>query len=99
MSNIWKFTLTDGLTALASFIVSLMILLVSHSYALGLFSIIIAPLIGGFPASCMVVFLLEDGELSYLAQKFWHTLLLGITTSLVAAVGFVFIISQHYLCL
>ena len=99
MRNIRKFALTDGLTALASFIVSLMILLVSHSYALGLFSIIIAPLTGGFPASCMVLFFLEDGELPYLARTFWHTLLLGTTVSLIAAVGFVCIISQHYLCL
>ena len=99
MCTVRKFTLTDGLTVLASFTVSLMVLLVSHSYALGLFSIIIAPLTGGFPASCMVLFFLEDGELPYLAQTFWHTLLLGTAISLVAAVGFVCIISQHYVCL
>jgi hypothetical protein len=97
MYNIWKFSLTNGLTALASFIVSFMILIISHSCALGLFSIIIAPLIGGFLASYMVLFLLEDGDLAYLAQTFWHTLLLGITISLIVAVGFVYTISQHYL--
>ena len=97
MQNIWKFFLTNGLTALASFTVSFMILIVSHYYALGLFSIIIAPLIGGFLASCMVIFFLEDGELADLAQTFWHTLLLGVTISLIVAVGFVYTTSQHYL--
>ena len=97
MYNIWKFFLTNGLSALASCIVSFMILVVSHYCALGLFSIIIAPLFGGFLASYMVIFLLEDGELPYLAQAFWHTLLLGITIALIVAVGFVYAVSQHYL--
>ncbi|WP_339135261.1 MAG: hypothetical protein WGN25_17480 [Candidatus Electrothrix sp. GW3-4] len=97
MYNLWKILLTNGLTALASFVVSFMILVVSHYYSLGLFSIIIAPLMGGFMAAYMVLFLLEGGELLYLAQTYWHTLLLGLTVALVAAVGFVCAISQHYL--
>ena len=74
-----------------------MIMTVSHYYSFGLFSIIIAPLIGGFLAAYIVLFLLEDGELLYLAQTFWHTLLLGATTALAVAVVFVYAGSQHYL--
>ena len=96
MYNIRNFFLTNGLAALASFTVSFMILIVGHYYALGLFSIIIAPLIGGFLASYMVIFFLEDGELPYLAQTFWHTLLLGIAIALIVVIGFVYTISQHY---
>ncbi|MCI5119952.1 MAG: hypothetical protein D3908_01920 [Candidatus Electrothrix sp. AUS4] len=97
MYNVWKFFLTNGLAALASCIVSFMILVISHCCALGLFSIVIAPLIGGFLASCMVLFFLEDGGVADLVQAFWHTLLLGITISLIVTVGFVYTISQHYL--
>ena len=97
MNNSLSVLLTNGLAALASFVVSLMIMSVSHYYSLGLFFIIIAPLIGGVVAADMVLFLLKEGGLLSLAQTFWPTLLLGATTALVVAVGFVCAISQHYL--
>lgn len=97
MHNLWKFVLNNGLSVLASFIVSFMIMSVSHYYSLGLFSIIIAPLIGGFLAAYAVLFLLEGGDFLHLAQKFWHTLLLGATAALIVAVAFIYAESQHYL--
>jgi hypothetical protein len=97
VKNLWRMLRTDGLAALASFVVSSMIMLVSYYYSLGLFSISIAPLTGGFLAAYMVLFFIEDGGLLYLTQTFWHTLLLGVSVALIVAAGFVCAISQHYL--
>jgi hypothetical protein len=97
MENSWRWLLTDGLAALASFVISSIIMLVSHYYSLGLLSIIIGPLTGGFLATYMVLFFIEDGGLLYLTQTFWHTLLLGVSVALIVAAGFVCAISQHYL--
>ena len=97
MGNSLRILLTNGLAALASFVVSLMIMSVSYYYSLGLFSFIIAPLIGGVMAAYMVLFLFEEGDFLSLAQASWHTLLLGATTALVVAVVFVCAMSQHYL--
>ena len=97
MEKSWKWLWTDALAALASFIISSIIMLVSHYYSLGLLPIIIGPLTGGFLAAYMVLFFVEDGGFLYLTQTFWHTLLLGVSVGLLVAVGFVCAISQHYL--
>ena len=97
MKKSWKWLQTDCLTALASFVISSIIMSASHSYSLGLLSIIIGPLTGGFLAAYMVLFFVEDGGFLYLTQTFWHTLLLGAFIGLLVAAGFVCAISQHYL--
>lgn len=97
MKSSWKTLRLDSLTILATFVVSSMIMLVSHFYSFGLFSIIIGPLIGGFMTAYLVLFCTEEGGLIYLSQKFWHTLLLGAAVALATVALFVCAISHHFL--
>ncbi|MCI5132064.1 MAG: hypothetical protein D3904_11210 [Candidatus Electrothrix sp. EH2] len=87
----------NGSAALASCIVSTIIISISYYYSLNLFLLIIVPLPGGFLAAYLVVFLLEEKEGSDLIRDFRHTLLLGITVALLTTVGFICSTLQDFL--
>lgn len=97
MNKSWRHTLfINSSVALASAVVSSMIISISHHYSLGLLFIIIIPLPSGFLTSYLFLCLFEGGNELSLIKNFWQTLLLGTTVALLMTVGFVCAISQHF---
>ena len=100
MKNSWKhFLLTNILAALASCAASVIIITVSYYYSFGLSCLILGPINGGFLATCLVLYLIEESDELHLVLNSWQTLLLGTSVALMVTVGFICAISQHFLFL